>query len=112
MNEASRAIEEIRRAELEAAQHVEEARTKASEMKANASAEGLSLVAEGRRRGRDVARERHEAAIRDATEAAEAIRAVTGLDRDTLKEAAGESKDLLVAEMVRAVLAPPSEPGK
>lgn len=112
MNEASQAIGEIRRAEMEGAQRVEEARTNASEMVAEARAEGQRLLADARSRGRHSARKRLEAAIEDATAAANEIRAGGGAGEGKLAEMAGESMDLLVEEMVRAVLAPPSEPGK
>ena len=112
MNQASHAIEEIRRAGMEAAQLVEKARAKAKEMKEQARAEGRRLVAEGARRGREAAKARHEVVVREAREAAIAVRAEGGADQGDLSRISGETIGLLVDEMLRAVLAPPSEPGK
>lgn len=111
-NEATRALEEIRRAEMEAARHVEAARAEAAEMEEQARAEGRLLVAEGRKRGRQAAQERYESAIEEAMEAAAAVRAGGKAEERSRNQIAAQSMELLVEEMARALLAPPSEPGK
>jgi vacuolar-type H+-ATPase subunit H len=112
MNEATRALEQIRRTELEAAQHVEEARARANEIETEARAQVRRIVEEGRERGRLAARQRLDAALEGAGTEAAAIRARGESEARVLGESAEGPMDQLIAEMVRVVLAPPSEPGK
>lgn len=112
MNDATRALEEIRRTELEAAQQVEKARTKASEIEANARTESRRIVAEGRQRGRATAGRLLEEMIEETERVAETIRVRSHLKAQALSEAGTEAMGLLIEEMVGVVLAPPSEPGK
>jgi vacuolar-type H+-ATPase subunit H len=112
MNEATRALEEIRRTELETAQHVEMARARASEIEADARAEGHRIVDEGRERGRTTARRLLEKTLEETKRVAETIRAQSESEARKLGEDAGESMGLLIEEMVGVVLEPPSEPGK
>lgn len=112
MNEATRALQEIRRTELEAAQHVEEARTHAKEILAEARVQSRRLVDEGRERGRVTAGRRLEEKLEETETVAETIRARSESEARALGESAAESIGLLIEEMVRVVLAPPSEQGK
>lgn len=112
MTEASHALEEIRRTELEAARRVEEARERAAEIEATARSRARRLVEEGREHGRAAARDRLRAIVEEAEEQAEEIRARSAADGEELRDSAMGSVDSLVVEMVRVVLAPPSEPGK
>lgn len=112
MNEATHALEEIRRTELETARHVEEARARAKEIEAEAKAEGRRLVDEGRERGRAAARRHLEETLEGTEKVAAKVRARAKSEAEALGHAAARSMDVLIEEMVGVLLAPPSEPGK
>jgi vacuolar-type H+-ATPase subunit H len=112
MNEATLALEEIRRTELEAAQHAEDARSRANEIEVEARAQIRRIVEEGRERGRHSARRRLEAAIEEAEAQAAEIGLRGEAEVGKLRESASEPIKVLIEEMVRVVLEPPSEPGK
>ncbi|MEA1904138.1 MAG: hypothetical protein U9N56_11515 [Actinomycetota bacterium] len=112
MNEATHALEEIRRTELEAARHIEDARTQAAEIVAQAKAQSRLIADEGRERGMAAARNRLERALEEAAAEAATIRARNESQSKTLGKLAAESMESLIEEMVSVVLAPPSEPGK
>ena len=112
MNEATHALEEIRRTELEAARHVEEARDRAREIEADARARSRQVVDEARERGRAAARQRLEATFEESEADATAILARSESEAQALGDAVAGSMGRLIEEMVRVVLAPPSERGK
>ena len=112
MNEATRALEQIRRTELEAAQHVEEARARADEIETEARARFGRMVEEGHERGRLAARQRLDEALEEAGTEAAAIVARGQSEARALAGSAEGPMETLIAEMVRIVLAPPSEKGK
>lgn len=112
MNEAARAIEAIRRTELEAAQRVEQAKTRAEEIVAEAKARAATMIEEGRRLGRESAQTKYEQALAGIEAEAARVRA-EGLEAaDRLKMSASTQLDELVDEMTEVVLAPPLERGK
>ncbi|GEM_PF-1774124 len=112
MNEATRALEQIRRTELEAAQHVEEAHVRAGEIETEARARVRRIIEEGRERGRLAARRRLDAELEEAGTEAAAILQRGESEGRALGESAEGPMETLIAEMVRVVLAPPSEKGK
>ena len=112
MNEATRALEEIRQTELAAARRIDEARAEAEEIAARARAESRRIVEAGRERGMAEARRRLQTALDEANSEAAVIRASAVPGSMTREVATSETLEALVEEMVRVVLAPPSEPGK
>lgn len=111
MNQASHALEEIRRTEMEAARQIEDSRARAEQIVEKAREDARRLIETAREEGRQEAHRRLEKAIAEAEDTAARIR-TQGL-ADTA-QVSGISDDLLgpvVEEMVRVVLAPPSEPG-
>ncbi len=104
MNEASRALEEIRRTELDAARRLEDARERSSQVVAEATARARSLVEEGRERGRARARSRLDEAVAGAEVEAEAIRAQAIEDAEHLIGSAENQVDAVVDRMVEVVL--------
>lgn len=112
MSETARALDAIRVAELEAARRVEQARAEARESLAAARRDSAQAVADARMRGRNEARRRFDAAVRDAEQEAEAILAGCDARVESLGRAAAPHLASAVTEMVDLLLAPPLEEGK
>jgi vacuolar-type H+-ATPase subunit H len=112
MNDAARALESIRRTELEAAQRVEQARTRAEEIVTEAKARALSIVEEGRRKGRESAQARYAEAMAEIEDEGARIRREGIAEAEGLRSAASARIGELIDEMVDVVLAPPLERGK
>lgn len=112
MNEASHVLEEIRRTELEGARRVERARAQSEAIVDEARSRARRIVEEAREQGREDARQRLERAIAEAQDTAAQIRESGVIEASRLSNSTARSMDSVIEEMVRVVLAPPSEPGR
>lgn len=112
MNQASHVLEQIRRTELEAARHVDQARAEAEEIVNEARAHARRLVEEAREKGREDAHHHLETVVAEAEEEAAGIRDHGVVEAAELSESTGGSMGPVIEEMVRVVLAPPAEPGR
>lgn len=111
MNQASHALEEIRRTEMKAARRIEDSRARAEEIIEEAREDARRRVDSAREEGRQEAQRRLEQAIAEAEAAAASIRTQGLADAAEVSGITDDSLAPVVEEMVRVVLAPPSEPG-
>lgn len=109
MNDATAAVDAIRRTELDAARRIEAAKEDAERMVADARIRVRRLEDEGEERGRARAEERIERERADALREADRIVSRGVEAAASLKEEADGMVAELVAALVDAVLAPPSD---
>ena len=112
MSDAARVLDAIRVEELEAARRLEQARTEAEDALASARREAVKAVAEGKRRGRDEAQRRIEAAIAAAEEESRSVLAGCEVREEELWKGAAPHREAAVEAMVDLLLAAPLEEGK
>lgn len=111
MNKASHALEEIRRTEMEAARRVEDSRIQGEQIVEEAREAARRLVDTAREEGRQEAHRRLERAIAEAEARAASIRTQGLAGTAQVAGITDESLGPVIEEMVKVVLAPPSEPG-
>lgn len=112
MSEAAQALDAIRVAELGAARRLEEARTEAADELASARREAAKTISDGKRRGRDEAQRRFDAAVTAAEEEARLVLAGCEAREEELRVAVAPQREAAVTAMVDLLLAPPLEEGK
>lgn len=112
MNEASRALEEIRHTELEAARRVEEARAHSAEIVSDARGRAHELVEAARRRGREAAERHMETARADVEAEANELAQRGETGARALRESASRRMGQLVDSLVEVVLSPPEDGGE
>lgn len=111
MNEASRALDQIRHTELDAARLLEDAREKSALIIAEASARARALVDEGRERGRAEAHRRYNEEVAKAEAEAERIQTQAISEAEELIGSIETQIAPLVDRMVEEVLAVTDEAG-
>jgi len=111
VNQASHALEEIRRTEMKAARRIEDSRARAEEIIEEAREDARRRVDSAREEGRQEAHRRLERAITEAEARAASIRAQGLAGTAQVAGITDESLGPVIEEMVKVVLAPPSEPG-
>lgn len=112
MNDATGALDAIRRTELQAARREQAARKKAEEMIDAARVEAERIKDAAGDEGRSLADRRFDAAIAEAEDEAQRVRARGEAEAAALLDVPEQKIDEVVEAMVAVVLAPPVERGK